>query len=232
MRLKTFNEEQLKQAVISSYSIRSVLQKLGLTEAGSNYQTLKKAFNDSKIDTSHFTGQTHLKGKTRNLKKRSIEEICVYGKYENTYCLKNRLIKDKIREAKCEECLLTHWRDQPIALELHHIDGDKLNNVLENLQILCANCHALTTNYRGKNIKMKKVISDKTKQCESCGTLIYIRSSKCNSCAKKQQKTKIEWPSLNELKKLLEDNSCCSVAKQLGVSDSAIRKRLKNHMAS
>jgi predicted HNH restriction endonuclease len=44
----------------------------------------------------------------------------------------------------------------PIPLELHHIDGDKTNNTLENFQLLCPNCHALTDSYRGKNVKKKR----------------------------------------------------------------------------
>lgn len=62
-----------------------------------------------------------------------------------------------LRGRKCENCYLETWQDELIPLEIHHLDGDKLNNTLENLQILCPNCHALTDNWRGKNIdKIKK----------------------------------------------------------------------------
>lgn len=53
------------------------------------------------------------------------------------------------RGHRCERCTLTQWRGQPIALELHHIDGDAGNNTRENLQVLCPNCHAQTAFYKG-----------------------------------------------------------------------------------
>jgi len=67
-----------------------------------------------------------------------------------------------LRGHKCENCGLEKWQNENIPLEIHHLDGDKLNNELENLQLLCPNCHALTNNWRGKNIKKteQKVISD------------------------------------------------------------------------
>ncbi len=46
---------------------------------------------------------------------------------------------------------LSLWLNKPIPLELHHKDGDNTNNELDNLELLCPNCHALTDNYRGRN---------------------------------------------------------------------------------
>lgn len=67
-----------------------------------------------------------------------------------------------LRGNKCECCGLEEWNGEKIPLEVHHIDGNHLNNVLENLQLLCPNCHALTDNWRGKNIKKseQKIISE------------------------------------------------------------------------
>lgn len=59
----------------------------------------------------------------------------------------------EIREWKCEKCGLKTWFDQPLSLEIHHIDGNRHNNCLDNLQILCPNCHSLTENWRSRNIK-------------------------------------------------------------------------------
>ena len=63
-----------------------------------------------------------------------------------------KLLKEGYKEPKCERCNLTHWLDCPIPLELHHKDGNRHNNVLENYELLCPNCHALTDTYRGKNV--------------------------------------------------------------------------------
>ena len=64
-----------------------------------------------------------------------------------------------IRGRRCECCGLTEWLNQPITLEVHHIDGDKKNNELNNLQLLCPTCHSYTENYGSKNNK-KEEISD------------------------------------------------------------------------
>lgn len=73
-----------------------------------------------------------------------------------TYKLKNRLIKEGIKENKCEntQCNVgDSWNGIPIRNELDHIDGDRTNHKLENLRILCPNCHSQTNTFRAKNIK-------------------------------------------------------------------------------
>lgn len=61
--------------------------------------------------------------------------------------LRAKLIRDGIKEAKCERCNQREWLNKPIPLELHHIDGNRYNNSLDNLQVLCPNCHAQLTLY-------------------------------------------------------------------------------------
>lgn len=67
--------------------------------------------------------------------------------------LRRKLLREGLKEYKCECCNNNQWNGLPIPLEVHHKDGDKTNNELSNLQVLCPNCHALTPTYRGKNIK-------------------------------------------------------------------------------
>ena len=83
------------------------------------------------------------------------------GKYPEyqTFKLKNRLIKEGIKENKCEICGITEWNNLPITLQAHHMDGDRTNNTLENLSLLCPNCHSQTDNFCSKNIK-KSPVSD------------------------------------------------------------------------
>ena len=70
-----------------------------------------------------------------------------------TFKLKNRLFKAGIKENKCECCGISEWNGKPLNMELHHIDGDRTNHKLDNLQILCPNCHSQTATFRAKNIK-------------------------------------------------------------------------------
>ena len=76
-----------------------------------------------------------------------IEKWCRKGTSVSSARIRNRLISAGIKEEKCEECNRDTWNNKKIPLDLHHLDGDRFNNVLENLQILCKNCHGLTETY-------------------------------------------------------------------------------------
>lgn len=65
--------------------------------------------------------------------------------------LKLRLLEAGLKENRCEWCGLKEWRDQPLSMALHHINGDGRDNRLENIVFLCPNCHAQTPNYGGRN---------------------------------------------------------------------------------
>lgn len=67
--------------------------------------------------------------------------------------LRKRLLANGLKLNQCELCKIEQWLEKPIKLELHHMDGDRSNNSLENIQLLCPNCHSFTDNYKGKNIK-------------------------------------------------------------------------------
>ena len=74
------------------------------------------------------------------------------GKPTNSHRLKLKLVRDGIKEYKCEECGITEWRGKPIPLELDHLNGDHFDNELENLSIKCPNCHSQSEFNAGKNI--------------------------------------------------------------------------------
>lgn len=154
MKQRKYTDEDLRQAAASSNSIRAVLQKIGLIEAGGNYSAVKQRMTLLQIDLSHFHGKGWRKGKSKPV--RAAEEITAYL-VANRICrsshLRIRLIRENLKEAICEMCSSTEWLGQPISLELDHVNGDKADNRLENLRLLCPNCHALTSTYRGKNIR-------------------------------------------------------------------------------
>lgn len=70
--------------------------------------------------------------------------------------IRRKLLREGLKEAKCERCGNVEWEGQPIPLEVHHVNGDKTKNDIDNLQLLCPNCHALTDTYRGRNVKKNK----------------------------------------------------------------------------
>ena len=62
-----------------------------------------------------------------------------------------KLLEEGIKEYKCECCGRKTWMGNPIPLELHHKDGNRDNNTIQNFELLCPNCHAFTDSYRGRN---------------------------------------------------------------------------------
>ena len=153
-RPRKYSDDQLIEAVARSISQAAVLRMLGIFVGGGNYETVMRRIRDLGLDTSHWLGQAHLRGKTHNWgRRRSLAEILRPGTRYQTNRLKRRLIRAGLVQRRCDRCGLEEWLGKPIPLELNHIDGDRENNSLNNLQLICPNCHALTDTYRGRNTR-------------------------------------------------------------------------------
>lgn len=155
MRKRSWSESQLRKAVRGSFSFRQVLMKLNLREAGGNYGQIKKYVDEYGLDTKHFKGRGWNLG-LRGIGKPIIplEKILVRNSSFQSFKLKKRLFSAGLKPQFCEEC---RWAkrttDGYLPLELDHINGDRHDNRLENLRILCPNCHSLTQNHRGRKNK-------------------------------------------------------------------------------
>lgn len=99
-----------------------------------------------------YKGNMGGKGIKSDSKRKSAIEYLNSNGHINSHKLMNKLIEDGLKEKKCEECGLSKWNGKDIPLELHHMDGNKYNNKLENLKILCRNCHGQEENHCAKNI--------------------------------------------------------------------------------
>ncbi|HET9719935.1 MAG TPA: HNH endonuclease [Solirubrobacteraceae bacterium] len=82
---------------------------------------------------------------------RPAEEIFAINTRRNRGHLKQRLVKSGLKAERCELCGLSRWRDASLSLALHHMNEDRRDNRIENLQLLCPNCHSQTENFAGRN---------------------------------------------------------------------------------
>lgn len=150
---KSFSDEDFINAVSLHLSKRAVLQHLGLVASGANYKMFNSLVMKLQLDTKHFTGQGHLRGKKCGWTvKIPLETILVeHSTYTNSSSLKNRLINEKKLRNQCYECDLTSWCNKHIVLQLDHINGKHNDHRIENLRLLCPNCHSQTVNFAGRN---------------------------------------------------------------------------------
>lgn len=204
---------KLKTAVAESTTKAQVLRKLGLRVAGANYKGLEYACQQLSISMAHFVPHkpehtSHL----RNFHALPLNQVLVKGRPANSFRLGRRLVKLGLLKDVCAICNNKDWLGKPLSLHLDHIDGDRLNNTIENLRLLCPNCHSQTPTYCGRNIK-KAVKAVKP-----------IKTPKT-----RMRPTKIQWPTPEDMQRMLWETSTLKLAIQLGVSDVAIAKFVKKH---
>lgn len=149
MRRSRFSREVLVQAVRASTSTRQVLERLDVAPYGGNYEVLRRALTRFGIDTSHFKGRGWARGRVLSPRK-PLSAYLHDASPIQSFKLKKRLLREGLLDAKCQRCGLEVWQGVPIPLELDHINGDNQDNRLENLRLLCPNCHALTPTYRSR----------------------------------------------------------------------------------
>ena len=211
-----WNLERIKEVIPQCINFTEVLEMLSIPRQGNNSNTLKRLLDENNIDYSHFTGRARVYNNTST----SISEYLSNRAKITSGKLRIKLLAEGLKENKCEICGITKWLGNPIVCQLHHIDGNNQNNNLENLQILCPNCHSQTENYCGSaNVNKTKYY------CKDCGKEINKGSVYCTICSHKHTRKVKDRPSKE---KLLQDfkelKSFVKIGAKYGVSDNAIRK--------
>lgn len=216
------------ECIKNSSSIAEVCRKANISLTNGNYITLKKLIEDEKIDISHFKRQNS----TMRSKKVELNEIFSNSRKINSYRLKNLLLKEGYKEHKCEnpECGLTEWMGKPIPLELHHVNGNPNDNRLENLQLLCPNCHAQTDNYCAKNIKGNTRNYEK-RYCKICGNILEPQQKLyCSSDCENKRKEKEHYEIKDKVYNIINVKHITSIreiAKELNISRDRVKNSLK-----
>jgi len=134
------DEGCLRDIIMNSLSIFNVSKVSGISRAN-----VRKLVDKYGIDISHFV----ISGKA---KRYLVPEIVLVenSKFGNAP-VKNMIKRDSLLEHKCNRCGIDSWLGEELVIQLHHKNGNRHDHRIENLELLCPNCHSLTDTYKGKN---------------------------------------------------------------------------------
>lgn len=225
MKRRSWSDESLRLATQTNNTMAGVLRALQLSTSPGNYKSVGLVVKRLGLDTTHFKGQAH--GTSPRTTKIPLVEVLVENSQYSSH-LRKRLIKEGILPNMCDECGSgPEWNGRTLILQLDHKNGDSTDNRLENLHILCPNCHSQTKTFTGKSKAGR--YRKEPKLC-SCGAVIYRKSKRCKSCLGRHVESKTKWPSLDDLIKAVVETSYTRVAANLAVSDNAVKKYIKRRL--
>lgn len=211
------SKETLIELVKSHSTLSGILRSLNVSTSSANYATLKVRLKQESINIDHIKlGLSSNLGRKFNKAAKSLEEILVENSCYNRTLLKKRLIEGKFLRNFCYKCgLEPKWNNEYLSLQLDHINGNSIDNRLQNLQLLCPNCHSQTATFSGKRFnKNKKKISENDPKWRS---------------RPKFNLRKVVRPSKEDLNKLIYEMPKIKIAEQFGVSDTTISKWIKSY---
>ena len=221
---KQKTKEELEKLIEESKTFAELMRKLGYSaNRGASFLGLKKYLDNLGVDYSKYSKTNIL---NFSHPKKELDDVMVENSdYTNLRSLKKRILREKLLEEKCAICGISEWQGKKIVLQLDHINGDNRDNRLENLRLLCPNCHSQTETFCRK----RKGLKEKT-YCKECGKEISGDGEYevCSACFGKRLR-KIERPGKEELYQMLIEDNFTSVGKKYGVTDNSVKKWCRSY---
>lgn len=210
MRLRTWTDEALIRAVATSDCWAEVALALGLVAAGNNNKTLQARATFLGLDSLHFSRKRRLDALRSYRESRALtyEDIFCEHSHVKSACVGRYIRKHCLLPYECLLCgnAGVHNGSQ-LVLQVDHINGVSGDNRLENIRWLCPNCHSQTDTFAGRGRSTVARLTTKSRKTDQ-----------------KARLTKIQWPSKEKLTDMVDRLPVVEIAKQLGVSDVAVKK--------
>lgn len=227
------NREKFVEIVKESNSKIEILVKLGLRAAGGNFKTLtRRLIAEDLLDGLKLRTTKLVKDiLTKSRRSLPLDEVMIENSNYSRQNLKQRLLKLGKLQNRCSVCGIgPEWYGKQLTLQLDHINGLYNDNRLENLRIICPNCHSQTDTYVGKANRtgIKKSLGKMRNICIMCQqpAAIGSKSGLCRKCYDLRRR-KVQRPHREELQSIIKEIGFRATGRKYNVSDNAVRKWLK-----
>jgi hypothetical protein len=234
-----YTPSEARRAIAGSRSWAEALRRLGCCHTGGNPKTLKKRAREWGISTAHFDpAAAPREALRRNSQPKPLSEVLTTNSTYSRSSLKRRLYAEGLKERRCEKCGQDEtWNGANMSLILDHVNGDRTDNRIENLRIVCPNCAATLDTHCGR----KNRVAAEPVSCDRCGTDFIRRYSGQRYCSRycgtRWNRTgiahprgrKVERPSREQLLEEIREHGYLGVGRRYGVSDTAVRKWVRQY---
>lgn len=248
--ISKYTKEILEPAAKSVHSIAALIRVLGIKFSSGTHSYIKERLKTLGIDTSHFTGQAWNRNRRHPI--RSVEQILRDGHIRRVQgaTLRKALVQIG-RSYECVSCDNNGtWNNEPLTLEVDHINGKWSDNRPENLQFICPNCHSQKTYKDGTARRIAESAKQIPKKIDilienepiSEKQLVLRFSSKSKPKKPRQSAPDVNWrklpkpnqrkvvrPSKEQLEILVWEAPILELARRFGITDNAVRRWCRDY---